>query len=305
MLKNSGGALRAFIGAGFCAVILSLSACASKGAADIPIGGIGDGGGGGGGDEMMMMMQPLPDVDASTTLDNLDALVADFTDLDAVAIRGGGDGAVGPITGRRYDFTDGSIFVQQLQFAHLGVWITGDIADNDFDYASLNENPLTALPTPASVVDSATYDVEGDAVFRGLNFYPDGQLVADFNNGVVGGSLSARGNPANIDDDFGVGATLPNGNPVTAADFVVFTFQDLAISGGGFTGTTSNIFIDDFGGGGFFSTIRGGAFTGSGRFHDADSYDDGDPDSLTVAPAELSGVFERNGVFAGFLGERQ
>ena len=42
LLKKPGGALRAFIGAGFCAVILSLSACASKGAVGIPIGGGGD-----------------------------------------------------------------------------------------------------------------------------------------------------------------------------------------------------------------------------------------------------------------------
>ncbi len=297
MLKKPGGALRAFIGAGFCAVILSLSACASKGAADIPIGGIINVGGG-----ETPRPQPLPVVADTTILSDLGTA---SMMLDASAIRIGGDSTAFGLTERQYDFTDGSIIVQQLQFAHLGVWITDDddIDNNEFLYASLNENPLTALPTPASSVDTATYDVEGDAVFRGLRFYPDGQFVADFNNGVVGGLLSARGNPANIDDDFGVGATLPNDNPVTAADFVVFTFLDLPISGGGFTGTTSDIFIDDFGGGGFFSTIRGGGFTGSGRFHDVDGYIGGD--SATVAPAELSGVFERNGVFGGFLGEIQ
>ena len=312
MLKNSGDALRAFIGAGFCAVILSLSACASKGAADIPIGGIINVGGGGGGETPRELVNLPPNVD-TTTLDHLDTL-ADFTRLNAAAIRDGGDGdppdpasanPFRPIIGRQYDFTDGSIIVQQLQYAYLGVWIADDIdenniVDNGLRYENLADNIPTTSPT--TLTPTATYNLEGDALFNGLRFYPDGELTADFGAGTLSGELSARGDDTNRDDDFGVGATLPNGGrALDAGDILVLLLTDVSFSvGGEFSVTFSNNPTTR----GFFASLDLGGGPFNGRFHDADTYDG------TAAPTELSGTFQYDGgtgdsVSGGFLGELQ
>ena len=305
MLKNPGGALRAFIGAGFCAVILSLSACASKGAADIPIGG---GGNVGGGNVVEPELQDLPTVSNTETLSGLNALATSMTP-DASAIRSGGDGdstftnPFGPITERQYDFTDSSIIVQQLEFAHLGVWMDGDVADDTlrYRYANLAEN-IPATP-PATSIGTATYNVEGDAFFNGLRFYPDGSMTVNFDTDNWQGGFTVIGNAANVDDDFGVGATIPDGTPdgrsPAGTDILSFSISRGTISGGEFSG---DLIIG--GASGFFVPLDVGDGTFSGRFHDADGYDG------TAAPAELSGTFILTNQFndnplgtGGFLGE--
>ena len=286
MLKKPGGALRAFIGAGFCAVILSLSACASKGAADIPIGGIVNVGGGG--NVVEPELQVLPDVDASTTLDRLGT--ASLTPDTSEFRSGGVPVGFGPITEQQYEFIDSSVFVQQLEFAHLGVWMDGDVADDTlrYRYANLAEN-IPATP-PAASIGTATYNVEGDALFNGLRFYPDGELAADFANGTI---VATIGSNTSLDDNYGPGATLPNGDPINGG------FQATlrgTIIGGEFSGNVGSVSAS-----GFFSPLDM-AFSGrfSGRFHDADAYDG------TVAPDELSGVFNVDGgLSGGFIGELQ
>ena len=298
MLKNPGGALRAFIGAGFCAVILSLSACASKGAADIPIGGIINVGGG----ETPRELGDLPALPASNTetLSGLDDL-ADFMRLDASAIRDGGDSTVFGLTGGRYNFIDSSVIVQQLEHAYLGVWMDGDVADNTlrYRYANLNDNMLATLPTTST--PTATYNVEVDAFFDRLRFYPDGMLIANFANGTLSGTLSANGAAATVDNHFGVGATLPDGTFPDSGDelSLVVTLDPNSISNGAFS-----IGLTAFPTRGFFAPLDAGTGTFVGRFHDDADYDE------TAAPDELSGTFTYTGnlgaeITGGFLGRIQ
>ena len=304
LLKKPGGALRAFIGAGFCVVILSLSACASKGAADIPIGGGGNVGDGGGG-EMPRELVELPAVSNTETLSGLNDLATSMTP-DASAIRSGGvPVGFGPITERQYDFIDSSIIVQQLEFAHLGVWMDGDVADDTlrYRYANLNDNNIAdnipATP-PEGAIGTATYNVEVDAFFDGLRFYPDGELTADFGTGELSGVLSAIGDDANRDDDFGVGATLPDGSSPDATDILSLFVNNTpnSIRDGAFS-----IVLDSSSPiSGFFASLDPGTGTFDGRFHDAADYDG------TTAPAEFSGTFTYNSntgtnISGGFLGE--
>ena len=93
-------------------------------------------------------------------------------------IRAGGDNDSGnsssatlPITGFRYgDAAAPDVFVQKLDFAHIGIWINGNLADNDFAYAWLGEN-VVAPPATTDSRGDAIYDVEGDATYKGVNFF--------------------------------------------------------------------------------------------------------------------------------------
>ena len=248
-----------------------------------------------------------PDLLATATngipLIQLDAAV-DPDPLTEVQIRAGGDNDAGnssratlPITGFRYgDAATPDVFVQKLDFAHIGIWINGALADNDFDYAWLGEN-VVASPATTDSRGDAIYDVEGDATYKGFNFFPDGTMTMHFDSGTFDGRMQAFA--SDLDDDFG-GITLPAGGGIF----------DLRITGGTitadgfeFTGTPS--FGNTFG---FFSDLTAiTSFSMSGRFHD---------DSATyapdmAAPTELSGVAEiidgggTNDLHMGFLGRRR
>ena len=78
-----------------------------------------------------------------------------------------------------------SFFREQLEFAALGVWVTGNVADANFRYANLAENVVTPPPTttdPARAI-SAIYFLEGDFTYGGARFYPNGRLGANFDAG--------------------------------------------------------------------------------------------------------------------------
>ena len=274
--KRGEGCLCAFIGAGFCALTLSLGGC----------------GGSGGSSQNQISLSSLPAVANTATLDELNTLATPSI-LSANMIRSG----IGPldITGQRYAFSNGSIIVQQLQFAHLGIWINGGVSDGDFSYANLNENPLPH--SPENVVPMrAIYNVEADAVFNGVNFYPDGRLTADFSAGTAGtltGFVTAGGDADNTADDFGADATL-NGNPPTINDVIVIQFLEGVISDGEFSGrAVVNL------GTGFFRPVVLAEGSFSGRFHDADDYD------AASAPREMSGIFGGENLRGGFLGKLQ
>ena len=109
-----------------------------------------------------------------------------------------------------------SFFRQQLEFAALGVWVTGDVADANFRYGSLAENVVTPPPSvadtssiPAGDRRRATYYLEGDFAYRGARFYPDGTLVANFDSGTARLQMGAYGD--NVIDDFG-GGLIPDAN---------------------------------------------------------------------------------------------
>ena len=218
-------------------------------------------------------------------------------------IRAGGDNdststsrATIPITGFRYgDAAAPDVFVQKLDFAHIGIWINGNLADNDFAYAWLGEN-VVAPPATTDSRGDAIYDVEGDATYKGVNFFPDGQLTMHFDSGTFDAGLTAFG--GSIDDDFG-------GTPVTGGGIFAIAITGGAITADGFEfigaptlGSNSGFFSD-------LNVIT--SFSMSGRFHD---------DSATyapdmAAPTELSGVMEiidgggTDDLHMGFLGRRR
>ena len=235
------------------------------------------------------------------------------TALAANQIRAGGDDdsrvpsrATLPITGFQYNDADGNpqVFVQQAEFAHIGIWINGALADNDFDYAWLGDNVVTP-PATTDLRGTATYDIEGDATYRGINFFPDGTLTMNFNAGTFRGLILAntvltQAGENQVDDDFG--GILPGGN---FAGFSINFGGD--ITDDGFEATNINILADGgtLADGGSFSDLNGMRGNMVGRFHDAAGYD-----PTMATPAELSGVFGTNigggadELKMGFLGRR-
>ena len=199
-----------------------------------------------------------------------------------------------PITGFRYgDAATPDVFVQKLDFAHIGIWINGNLADNDFNYAWLGENVVA----PPVITGDAIYDVEGDATYKGVNFFPDGTMTMHFDSGTFDGRMQAFA--SDLDDDFG-GIPVPTGGGIF----------DLRITGGTitadgfeFTGTPS--FGNTFGFFGDLTAIT--SFSMSGRFHD----DSATYDPSMAAPTELSGVVDiidgggTNDLHMGFLGKIQ
>ena len=216
-------------------------------------------------------------------------------------IRAGGDEngsrAAIPITGFRYgDAAAPDVFVQKLDFAHIGIWINGNLADNDFDYAWLGEN-VVASPADTDNRGDAIYDVEGDATYKGVNFFPDGTMTMHFDSGTFDVLMSAFA--SEIDDDFG-GTLVPTG---VGGFFLRFTGGTITADGFAFSGTPQ---LGNHNG--FFSDLNIiTSFSMSGRFHD---------DSATyapdmAAPTELSGVAEiidgggTDDLHMGFLGRRR
>ena len=109
-----------------------------------------------------------------------------------------------------------SFFREQLEFAALGVWVTGGVADANFRYGSLAENVVIPPPSvddtssiPSGDRRRATYYLEGDFAYRGARFYPDGTLVANFDSGTARLKMGADG--GDVIDDFG-GGLIPDAN---------------------------------------------------------------------------------------------
>ena len=245
----------------------------------------------------------LPAVDNNLLLSALNAYTIPAV-LATNEIRAGGDNDTGnsaratlPITGFRYgDAAAPDVFVQKLDFAHIGIWINGNLADNDFDYAWLGEN-VVAPPATADSRGDAIYDVEGDATYKGTNFFPDGTITMHFDSGTFDVFMTAFA--GEVDDDFG-GAIVPTGS----GGFILRIMGGtITADGFEFMGTpvlsSSNGFFDDL--------FAIDSFSMSGRFHD---------DSATyapdmAAPTELSGVAEiidgggTNDLHMGFLGRRR
>ena len=227
----------------------------------------------------------------------LDAAVAP-TDLAVNAIRNLQSDAINgvTITASRYDDASSmpQVYVQMLEFAALGVWVNGNtpeigMVDHDFDYAFLGDNGVN----PPSTTDGrgdAIYDVEGDATYLGLNFFPDGSLTMHFDSGTFDGRMLALA--VDVDDDFG------GANPSGLNDNFVFSFGG-DITANGFAVSGSLIFST-----GFFSGLSGVTTTSlTGRFYNGAGYD-----PSAAAPTELAGVVEitngggMNDLHMGFLG---
>ena len=241
------------------------------------------------------------------TLAELNALITPTT-LAADAIRNLQSDAVRgvAITASRYgDAAAPDVFVQMLEFAALGIWVNGNAPDIgvfdhiNYDYAFLGDNAVATLPNSGS----ANYDIEGDATYKGVNFFPDGVIGADFATGDVVIIITAVGSSAvNRADDFGdanamVPMTGSGMRPVTNTDTININFNGTII-GNEFQGTP--MFTAD----GFFSDLAGfdsAASSFSGRFYDSV------PNPAT-APRELAGVMEivddDGNLNMGFLGRR-
>ena len=262
------------------------------------------------------------------TLDDLIPLdnMPDILGVDE--IRDGGDEndtrAAIPITGLRYDDPNGpQIYVQRLTYAHLGIWTNGQEPtvislatamasefDNDFRYAFLGDNAIAGSDFPNG--GQANYEVEGDATYRGVNFFLEGNFVATF-TGSGGGTFISNLNAFGADplDDFGSAtAMVPDvddldGDGDTAELRTVATsdrlrfFTSGGINNDGFSGIPT---LDQAGG--FFSALS--TFTSasfSGRFYDSDTYDRlvSDPDEVAGTGLFAAGG-GMNDLHFGFLG---
>ena len=221
------------------------------------------------------------------------------------------------ITGFAYANADSATvaFVQSLEYAHLGIWINGVVTDNDFNYASLSDN-IVMPPTPVNNRGSVFYDVEGDATWRGVNFYPDGLFHMNFNTGIWNGLLTASGHTTigepfivlhHFANEFGDdNAMVPDGQGGLRQIMITDSFNisfDGDITSTGLKATRFSIFA-----GGFFADLHRITPRNffSGKFHDASGYN-----PTSEAPAELSGSFLTNigggadELHLGFLGKRQ
>ena len=206
------------------------------------------------------------------------------------------------ITASRYgDAAAPDVFVQMLEFAALGVWVNGNtpeigMTDHDFDYAFLGDNGVNP-PAMSDGRGDAIYNIEGDATYLGLNFFPDGSLTMDFDAGTFDGAMGAVEGLTETPDSFG------GANPTTGGtDVFMFSFTNGDFTAEGFRAAGFSII-----GAGFFSGLNGVTTTSlTGRFYNGPGYM---PDM--AAPTELAGVVEitngggMNDLHMGFLGRIQ
>ena len=242
-------------------------------------------------DAVFAVVNMLPPVVDGTMLMALNAY-ATPTALSVNLIRNLQSDAIGltgsevSITASRYDDANGNpqIYVQMLEFAALGVWVNGNTpeigtTDHDFDYAFLGDNGVNP-PADTDGRGTATYNVEGDATYRGLNFFPDGQLMMDFDALTFGGTINALEGVATQSLNFfgGVDPT-PGGT-----DFFSMSFTNGDITPTGFE--VSGFSITGLG---VFMPLNGITDTElTGRFYnDVAGYA---PDM--APPTELAGVVE-------------
>ena len=260
---------------------------------------------------------PLPAAANLETLANLNAYDLPTT-LAANAIRNLQSDAIDgvAITASRYDDASSmpQVYVQMLEFAALGIWVNGNTPeingdDHDFDYAFLGDN-VVAPPTTGV----ANYTIEGDATYRGVNFFLDGSLGIDFGGGNTLGSLFSDGGNA-LDDYGSATAMVPDLNDLdgdgdTAELRPLAVNDDLNID---LSGTITNdglgftSALDVLTATGFFADLDSGVTaigtTMAGRFYDASGYDSalGDPSEIAGAGIITDGDGTGNLHF-GFLG---
>ena len=263
----------------------------------------------------------LPAVSPDTTLANLLEYAVDSgnmpVELVADDIRAGVDATtnVGTIVGARYNDAAGlpQIYVQRVLergFAHLGIWVSGkeptpgDSDHDDFRYASLADNAVSNLPSTGI----GQYFFEADATYKGVNFFPDGNLVMNFGANNFRGSMDVEGSQgANGADYFGVGGTLPDGTNPSAFDSLSITYEqaDGTINlDGTFSGSwTIPIATAADAPTGFFSDLAGATGgTIGGRFYHSSGYNPMDRDPFEIAGSGMITDSAMNELRFGFLG---
>ena len=245
----------------------------------------------------------LPAVSPDTTLANLLQYAVESgnmpMDLTAGQIRAGVDGNAGTITGSQYNNAANlplpEIYVQRLQgHAHLGIWVNGQVPtvgefDHDFRYAALANNAVSNLPDNGL----AQYHFEADATYKGVNFFPDGDLTFNFGTaesaGLPGGNFRGTMSANGVTDNhFGNLATLPSGGGfVDGGDSLRITVSNtggtIDTANGSFSGTWTVGTAE-----GFFSDFVVGTTGGTidGRFYHSPEYV---PSPTMRDPFEIAG----------------
>ena len=266
----------------------------------------------------------LPAVSPDRTLDELNRYDTTPTPLVANVFRAGGDDTtnVGAITGLQYNNPAGmpEIYVQLIDYAHLGIWVNQQVPtvnefDHVFDYTYLADNAVSEVPDTGI----GLYIFEGDATYKGVNFFPDGSVRFNFgtvpdNQGTepmsYDGSIGVSGSQS--PDDFGqAGAEVSSGNVVGAGDVLTIDLVGTIAADGTFFGTRP----DGMGGQmstttitaatGFFSdltSITSASF--SGRFYDSSTYNraTSDPDELAGAGVIVDSTDGTGDLHFGVLG---
>ena len=259
-------------------------------------------------DAVFAVVNMLPPVVDSTTLAELNAYAMSVAVAAPPFRQGGNNNTLPassqtlPIVEAQYNDASGNpqILTQHLQFAALGVWINGDATAVDgFQYASLADD-VVVPPTPAAAaansIGEATYDIEGDAVYKGLRLYPDGRFIADFNMGAMAGvrgtidvRIGGNNNEHAIDDYGAATPTLADGTALTGNSVLrmrIPTATPAAIDADGFSASNFEVFFVNSN---HFSPLMGDSGQIDGRFHAGTGYVGGD--TATSAPPEMSGTF--------------
>ena len=204
------------------------------------------------------------------------------------------------ISASRYgDAAAPDVFVQMLEFAALGVWVNGNtpeigMTDHDFDYAFLGDNGVNP-PAMSDGRGDAIYNLEGDATYLGINFFPEGVLTMHFDAGTFEGNMVALEGTGQRLNYYG------GADPAGGSDFFAFSFTD---SDGRITANGFEVSGFSITGLGFFSGLNGVTTTSlTGRFYNGPGYN-----PAMAAPTEMAGVVEitngggMNDLHMGFLG---
>ncbi len=235
-------------------------------------------------------------------------------------------------------------FVRSLDYTAIGLWLDngnyhldgGETNARAPYYTQFIRNNEVSESLPISGM--ATYNMEGDAIYRGVRFFPDGAITMDFEQLSWEGHISASGGDVNRADDFGSAtAMVPDGNGVprvaTSNDFFEMRITNSVIQPNYYSGDNDNnahrysitegvlVTINtEFGnvpevvGGGFFADLDNTdntpdlerAYYFHGTFSNAPGYN-----SSQGAPSELSGIFgiltqeDNNNMIGAFLGSRR
>ena len=217
------------------------------------------------------------------------------------------------ITASRYDDASSmpQVYVQMLEFAALGIWVNGNAPmpnvefDHDYEYAFLGDNAVSTLPNSGT----ATYNIEGDATYRGVNFFPDGDLNMDFVAGTFEGRIQARDTQA-LNHFGSATAMVPDVNDLdsdgdTAELRLLAANDDWAINldgmidADGFSSTPTISISTGF----FADLLTGTTGTFAGRFYDAAGYTTASGDPSEVAGAGIITDSDGTGnLHFGFLG---
>ena len=209
------------------------------------------------------------------------------------------------------------IYVQMLEFAALGIWVNGNTPmpnvefDHDYGYAFLGDNAVNP-PATGDNRGTAIYNIEGDATYKGVNFFPQGSLTMHFDAGDFEGRIEGGGVVVSNPNFFGdANAMVPDVNDLDGdgdrTELRLIVDDDfLRINLGGTIDTdgfnSTPTIINAFG---FFSDLASGAAgTMRGRFYD----DPATYDPTMATPRELVGVMEimdaQGNLNIGFLGRR-